>query len=230
MTQERIEALQRKIQGLLAKASDANIPEAEQNTYRDHARKLMETYCIEYVSDARDKKAEILDVKFEPYAGLVIDNNLHKYLPYIMNAVAKYFGCSVILHRVGPGLRLENFVGFAPQIEMCQYATNVILRQGKEEYKRLYRLQRSITFGESFWQGFALGVERKFKPVPANQEKALVLYDQVGKYIEERTQGRKASMDIVPYNADFRKHGEHIGENVTLHKPVQSGKGGGFLG
>lgn len=228
MTQERIESLVRKIKGLLAKASDPGIPEAEQDTYRSHARKLMETYCIESVEEIPENDM-VIEEFFQPFAGLVIDRSLYPVLPHILLPIAKYCGCFVICSPTEHG-RKEKFVGFKPNIEMAQYTANVVLKQGQDEFRRQYRIQRSISFGQSFWSGFALGLEKKFALTEKPSEKGLVLYDRSKQRVQELTGGRTRNNAIDLSRPDMTREGQHVGENVKVWKPVSSSeKGGGFL-
>jgi hypothetical protein len=226
MDAERQESLVRKIRGLLAKASDTGIPEAEQDTYRNHARKLMEQYCIEYVSEIPEHDV-VIEEFFKPYAGLIIDRSLYPVLPHILLPIANYCGCMIICRHTEKG-RVECFVGFKPNIEMAQYTANVVLKQGRDEFKRLYKEFRSCSFGQSFWSGFALGIEKKFALREQPSEKGVVLYDRTKDYVMRLTEGRTRNNAIDLSRPDMTTHGTEVGENVRVWKPVE-GKGGGFL-
>jgi hypothetical protein len=226
MNAERQKGLVRKIRGLLAKASDPSIPEAEQDTYRNHARRLMEQYCIERVDEVPAEDF-VIEENFQPFSGLIIDRSLYPVLPHILLPIAKYCGCFVMCNHIEKG-RIEVFVGFKPNIEMAQYTSNVVLKQGQDEYRRLYKMHRSITFGQSFWSGFALGIEKKFKIEKMSSERGIVLYDRAKDYLQKRTGGRTRNSAIDLSRHDMTKHGEEVGENVRVWKPV-TGSGGGFL-
>lgn len=226
MTQERQESLVRKIKGLLAKASDSSIPEVEQDTFRNHARKLMENYCIEFVDETPTADV-VIEENFQPFAGLVIDRSLYPVLPHILLPIARYCGCFIMCNYIENKGRIEVFVGFKPNIEMAQYTANVVLKQGQDEYRKQYKLHRSITFGQSFWSGFALGIEKKFTTSPTTNEKGIVLYDRAKDYLQKRTEGRTRNSAIDLSRPDMTEYGKEVGQNVKVWKPVGSSQGGG---
>jgi hypothetical protein len=228
MTPEEKTRITEKIKKVLALASDPTITEHEQDNYRRRARILMESYCIAHLEDPIATEKDILDLPFVPYQGLVINRDLFEVLPSILDPIARYFGTFVVM-RTRDGARREHFVGFKPNIEMTEYACNVVLRQGMNEFKRLYKLERYITFDNSFWSGFAIGIAKKFKLDGSLSEKGIMLYDRVANRVEEITKGRTASTAIDFSRPDYMAHGQKSGENVVVHYGIESGSGKGGL-
>jgi len=187
----------------------------------------MEQYCIERVDEIPTENV-VIEENFQPFAGLVIDRSLYPVLPHILLPIAKYCGCFVMCNTTERG-RIEVFVGFKPNIEMAQYTANVVLKQGQDEYRRQYRIHRSIGFGQSFWNGFAIGIEHKFREQKPNTERGIVLYDRAHEYLQQRTGGRTRNFAIDLSRPDMMREGQTAGENVRVWKPVSGSGSGGFL-
>src|ERR1700741_3538665 len=226
MTQEERTRITEKIRKVLALASDPSITEGEQNNYRRRARSLMETFCIAHIEDPSTSEG-VIEVKFQPN-GILITRSLFEVLPLVLEPIARYFGCFTIIRRKDD-IRFEEFVGYRPNIEIVQYTVDVVLRQGSKEYRSLYRSNRSITLGYSYWLGFAAGIRDKFKLDSEPEGKGLVIYNKVKEHLDRITGGKTAKIGYGMVNADHYKSGKTVGENVVVHTGIGTSSNKGNL-
>lgn len=215
------------IRQLLAQAYDSSVTEQEALAFRNLARKRMDEYCISEIGDVSPEQAlPVLEEKLRVADDIRIDRNLLVYLPYIIQPIATFFSCATIV-TVHGGARNYIIVGYKPNIQMVQYGMDVVLRQGISEYREAYKRVRSLTFGASFWQGFAYGLCEKFKIVRTDEERGLVLYDRVKANMEARKLGSYVA-EMGGSTNEFQS-GKTAGENVTLNRPIHAGNGGKFI-
>ena len=215
------------IKNLLAKSSDASCPLVEQCLFREKAHELMTKYVIDIAECAElASETPIIEKDLVLAPDIWVDRNMFTLMPHLLEPIASFFGCGSLV-RITDKSRTELIIGFAPNVEMTEYAMNVVLRQGILEYRKLYKLNPTISFGASFWEGFALGIAKKFE-APANTETGIVLYDKVKAHTQAQITGMYAAH--VYGSQDERKAGIAVGENITLHKPIETTKKGNLLG
>lgn len=223
-----------RIRNLLAKAYDPSVTEAEGLSYRNMARKLMDKYCVDEIG-LRDPSVAlpIIEKILVFKEGIRVDRNLYAILPGIPHVLAKFFGCFSVVqtsfdHWNHNEIRNILLFGYASNVEMVEYAVDVVIRQGLQAYREAYREMRSISFGPTFWSGFVDGLTEKFKIEVTSDEVGLELYDRIKQ--------KKASMNLGVYeqqvvgSMDGNAAGFKSGSNVTLNKPIEVGKGGKFIG
>jgi hypothetical protein len=210
------ESLIEKVKKLLALAASPN--ENEAKLAMSKAKDLIAKYCLDL---SQENKTE--DIIESVYTFSKTTPSMEHLLPMICLAVTKQFGVYVLIQgRVHPTIK---FVGYRTNIEVAKHAADCILNWGFSDYRRLYKLYRTISFGQGFWEGFARGVAERFKDPPEKQELALVVYDAVKRYMEKfETANLNLTGQLLGQN-----EGRKSGTDAQLHPGMNTGNTGNLL-
>lgn len=204
-----------KIKSLLALASDPSTTEHERQLAFSRARTLIERHAVKE-QDLSDKPLEILTIPFQPSNLYRISSTLNSKLPWVLQPIAEYFGCFVL---VRSGV-LTCFVGYKHNIEITQYAANVLLRQGTQDFKKAFRgrvgSEPLLTFEERFWNGFMGAMTERFKIQDTPQTQEISIYDPIKRM---RDSIRSLSWTNL-YSSDSA--GFESGKNAQLHRPLET--------
>lgn len=227
-----------KIKSLLVLSSDPNTTEHERQLAFSRARHLIDRYTISEQELDPNTKLEIVWEPFKPSDLYKISETLTRKLPFIVNEIGMYFGCFVAIRS-----HVLHFVGYPHNIEVAQYAANVLLKQGVDDFKKAYRdrLRQTreikdpheqilmgafdlITFQEAYWDGFLTAmVERFRKSTEESQETALTIYDPIKQL--------RGSMNSIEFRSLYGAAAEGLqsGRNAQLHKPIETQTKGNLL-
>lgn len=104
MTDDRKDQMLEKVRGLLAKAADPAVGEAEAQVFREGAERLMTKYTIEswmieraQEGDQRSVQPERRDVSLSWYYDMSYENPVRDPLWWMFDAVARHCRCKVVL-------------------------------------------------------------------------------------------------------------------------------------
>lgn len=166
-----------RIKKLLALSNDSSTTEHEKDVALNRAKDLMAQYAIEEHQLKGENVKDLIEiVEYTPK----LENPLPSYLfnPALFNAIispiAQNFGCycAFYLHS-----NKTVFYGFKTNIEVAQYACDVLLNAGIKDFRAGYRVARTIGFATTFWNGFGEGLAKRFTKL--SDETAVILYDKV---------------------------------------------------
>lgn len=221
MTQPSDKILER-IKNLLALATGDGGTEPERRLAMERAKELMARYALSTDDLSGSTKSDIFNEIFQPSGLVPLSSTLVKYLPLILESIARSFGGFTTFSKASGKVWIY---GYAPNIAIIQYASNVVLGQGWSDLKKAMREHRSMALVEGFWHGFSEAVREKFKPTLKDAEYALTIYDEVEAL--KRTFG---STSIDPLGSFGKDSGTASGRNVQVHKAVGASQKGNLLG
>ena len=214
-----------KIKKLLELASSPN--ENEAKTAMDAAMRLMAKYSIDddIISNENSIRNEIVtELYSNPIFGRqgVIDS-----AGFILATIAPLFGCYAMVNsnQMTGSIRAFKLVGFKTNLEITKYALDSLFTQGVIEAKREFKKHRTLTFGGSFWSGFAVGLNQKFGKM-SDYTKGIVVYDKVKEYVDSITKGSfKGKLDDgIAYS-----FGVDAGRNANIRSAISSEASGKLL-
>ncbi len=224
LTKER---LVEKIKSLLALATGENNSSEEKSLAMQRAQELMAKYSLDVKTECAEPQF-VISRNFEPSSVYRIDQALFGILPEVLDVIGKNFGVMTYLN-VAPGpVRSVTccFLGFETNIQLTQYAVDVILYQGWAGYRRIMRLERSTTFAPDYWRGFYDGLVEKFEK-SAEVGIGLVVYDPVKAALAKLTGGKTTkSWALGNSLSDAYVQGVEDGKNSTLNKGVGNATAG----
>ena len=211
-----------KIKKLLALTSSPN--EAEAKSAMNKAQQLMADYCIQEHKLYQNANfgpqivmTELYNPPFNPSRGL------QKALPWITSALAPMFGCHILVQGTKPVI-----YGFKTNIGVLKYGLDSILNQAKIDYQNGYRIQRTITFDETFWSAFSITLNNRFRE-NRNQTSGLVVYDHVYAKAAEAKSSKTFDSQSGTSSHSGTSAGQEAGQNVNLVSGIQSGNQGKLL-
>lgn len=137
--------------------------------------------------------------------------SLRKIFPYICQYVGRPYGVYVLVNNDNN----VDLVGFPTNNKIAEYAILCIVNWGLIDYRAAYAKIRTISFGESFWQGFLEGVRKRFT-ITEEQKPGLIVYDPVANYMKQFTGFYKP--DIMQ-DTRFTQ----LGETSATHAPINPG-------
>lgn len=211
-----------KIKSLLALASDPTTTEHERQLAFARAKTLIDRHAVKEQDLNPTEPLEILSVPFAPSGLYKVSVDLQIKLPWILNPIAEYFGCFAMLKAFIPC-----FVGYKHNIEVCQYAANVLLKQGVDDFKKAFRNRVGnellLTFESKFWAGFIGAMQERFSRKEEPQSQELTIYNPIQRYKESlRTLNWFCRYD--PAAEGFRS-----GRDAQLYKPLETSMKGNQL-
>lgn len=225
MTREK---LIETIQKLLSLATSSNENEAKLAMSR--AQELMAKYSIDLAATENSKK-KILEIDYNapPFATLNDQPfrpiSLIKITPYVAGEIARIFGCYSMIYMKNGQTKL---LGYETNLEVCVFALDSVFNQAYVEYRKGYRIDRSITYAESFWMAFSQKLQERFKENIQHSE-GLVIYDPVKQEFDQMTKGLSGSFSFNGANQAGVNAGRETANSVELRKGVVATEGGKFL-
>jgi hypothetical protein len=205
-----------RIKQLLALATGEG-NENEKKLAMQRAQELMARHSVSE-SELMDKPTLILDKIFK----WNLENPLPLYFfnpiiaTEIMGITAENFGCYAFA--LGYDLHL---MGFEHNIEIAEYAINVLMNQGIKDFRKGYRENRSVGFSVMFWQGFTRGLKERFAKI--SNETAIILYDKVKKEFESKVQF--VNMEIGQFSGQGFNEGHKSAKEASLNPGVVERRG-----
>lgn len=214
-----------KIKKLLELASNANENDAERSLAMQRAQDMMLKHAIAE-NEISLQDAKELEIIREDYHNDIIftKQGVQPVFPAIMAIIAPLFGCQGLQYMDKNGAVTKyGIVGFKHNVEVVKYAVDSILQQGLLAAREAYKIHRTITFGNSFWSGYAMGLTEKFSENVKRAE-GIELYDRVKNSLKglDKTEGQ-FTQGIA------NKIGKQAGLNAEIRKPIEEKKSGVLL-
>lgn len=204
-----------QIEKLLALSTSAN--ENEAKLAMDRAKALLEKLNLQEFPDFT-KHQEAIEER--PITYKITATGGLEFFPYIANTVAKFFGSAVLVGKDNICL-----VGFPTTNDIVEYHIDSIMNQGMADYRKEYRIYRTLAFATGFWQGFESSLRRKFKKEQPKEEKAIVLYDAVAEYMKKFSKCTASNF----HEAFGYASGLTSGANAELMSGISEGNKGKLL-
>ena len=147
--------------------------------------------------------------------------------PRIISVIAPIFGCQGFTKLSG-NFRTYHLLGFKANIEITKFALDSLLAQGSIDARIQYRKFRTVTFGLSFWAGFADGLKNKFGPSgKENDEVGIILYDKVLDHLKSITNGAFYGEN---HSGVARESGFKSGMDASIRSGLTTSNSGKLLG
>lgn len=212
-----------RIKKLLELASSANKEDHERKLAMERAQDLMIKHSINENDLANETGKELEIVEEEYFNESFLKQGVIPVLPNILATIPPIFGVYGMVHTLGGKSHKFTLVGFKTNIQIAKYAMDSILTQGIITARIEYKKFRTITFGMSFWSGYAIGLQQKFLP---NTEKNMVVYDRVKAFIDSISQD-KVSGNLTDGIAFATGH--QAGLEAEIRKPIEQANTGKLL-
>lgn len=224
------DTLVERVKKLLSLASSPN--ENEAKLAMQKAQELIAKYCID-LSDTNN----VEDIIEEPYECPVKSPALQEHLPYISFTIAGIFSCTSLIKGSSftqAILRSKQIflVGYKTNILITKHALDSILNQLNAEFKRQYKIEKSIGFSTAFWLGARDQICKRFKPESkvGKEGTGIVLYDKVKDYIN--TKYPNLGIYKGESHSNYKEGiaaGIKAGDEVSIRPGVQIGNQGKLL-
>ena len=208
-----------RIKKLLELTTSPN--EAEASQAMSFAQKLMLKYSVSYEALNSEEFKEAIAT--EIYDNEMIGKpGISEHIPTILSIIPPLFGVHCTITRKP---RTYKMIGFPTNITIAKFACDSIIAQGLIDARISYKLHRTVSHGVSFWQGFVLGLSKKFK-APDSKETAIAVYDKVKQYVNSIAKGTfsVAYTDGVALNA-----GIESGLNAEIRRGLNTSNTGKLL-
>ena len=192
--------------------------EHEATQAMETAKRLMLKYSVQFEDlNQEEIKQEIVKKKYENDA--FQRQGVYEQLPSIISTITPIFGvyCIVKTLRSKLGQHHEfHLVGFPTNVKIATFALDSILAQGIIEARNEYKKFRTVTFGKSFWGGFAIGLYRKFSKYSNDKEETgITVYDKVKEYLKSIASGE------FSFNAESDGIAKNIGIEAGLRAELR---------
>lgn len=212
-----------KIKKLLELTTSSN--ESEARSAMEHAQKLMIKHSITDSQLYPEDSPEVQIIRSEYWNDAFGKPGLLTQVPQMIHTIGPIFGVYGLTTMKGSSIQRIDLIGFQTNIDITRFAMDSILAQGIVEAKIAYRQYRTTTFGDSFWEGFALGLHKKFGAFKDNAE-GLVVYDKVKQYVKSLTSGtyKPDRSNQLAHRAGFE-----AGQKVELRKGLTHSNTGKLL-
>lgn len=203
-----------KIKKLLELTTSSN--ESEAKSAMEHAQRLMIKHSIDQSQMYPEESLEVKILRSEYWNDAFGRPGLLKQVPLMISTIGPIFGVYGLTTVKGSSIQRIDMIGFQTNIDITRFAMDSILQQGLIEAKASYKLYRTTTFGDSFWEGFALGLHKKFGAFKDNAE-GLVVYDKVKQHVQSLTTG---TYHVDKSNQLAHRAGFEAGQKVELRKAL----------
>ena len=212
-----------KIKKLLELTTSPNEEEAKRAM--EHAQRLMIKHSIDQ-SQFQDAKSIPLEILRSEYWNDAFSRpGLLTQVPRMIGTIGPIFGVYSLTTVKGSSIQRIDMIGFQTNIDITRFAMDSIISQGLIEAKIAYKQYRTTTFGDSFWEGFALGLHKKFGTFKDNAE-GLVVYDKVKQHVNSLSTG---TYKPDKSNELAHRSGFEAGQKVELRKGLTHTNSGKLL-
>lgn len=212
-----------KIKKLLELASSSN--EHEAALAMEQARKMMAKYSLDH-ADILDQEQIWNSIESVSYTNPNFTNpHIVNAMPSIIASIGPIFGVYGMIRTRHNTVQEFKLFGYPTNIEITKFALDSLIAQGLLDMKRDYKKFRTITFAQSFWSGFARGIQNKFGKIQ-EQNTGIILYDAVKAHIDKLASGHYhgKSHDGVAFNSGFES-----GSNASIRSGIGSSNQGKLL-
>jgi len=212
-----------KIKKLLELTTSPN--EAEAKAAMEHAQRLMIKHSIDQSSLENDEPAKQEILRSEYWNDAFGRPGLMKQVPKMIGIIGPIFGVYSLTTIKGSSIMRIDMIGFETNIDITRFAMDSIITQGIIEAKIAYKQYRTTTFGDSFWEGFVLGLNKKFGNLK-NDSEGIVVYNKVKQYVESISSAsyKTSQSDGLAHRAGFE-----AGQKVELRKGLTHSNTGKLL-
>jgi len=211
-----------KIKKLLELTTSDN--ENEASHAMETAKRLMLKYSLNETNFLETNSVpEIIESQYS--SSYFQKPGLKESMPRILAVIAPIFGCQAFVRVDISGFKSYHLLGFKTNIEITKFALDSLLAQGNIDARREYRKFRTVTFGLSFWRGFADGLKVKFAKEKSN-EIGLELYDKVKEKLDSITTG---TIDTAKEDGVARESGFQSGISSQIRSGINTSNSGKLL-